>query len=76
MRVLLFYISIFIFVVGLMSMLFLNPTSPVWLWTGVIFCTVSGIVTAAFLSCVSPPPKREETVPLKTREIDSDVVEL
>jgi hypothetical protein len=75
MRVELFYCAVFLFMTGLLSLLFLNSRSPNWMVLLALFCMVSGGIVAAVSSCVFPQSHREEAKPLKTRETDQDVSE-
>jgi hypothetical protein len=70
MRVLLFHCAVFLFMVGLVSLLFLNGHSPTWLVILVIFSMISGGISAAILSCVVPERRHEEMEPLKPPEIE------
>jgi len=74
MRILLFYISVFLFMVGLFTLIAIGNSPSPWQIGLVGVFTISGVGMAAFLSCVSPPPKLEEMVPLTTREIDPGAV--
>jgi multisubunit Na+/H+ antiporter MnhC subunit len=73
MRVLLFNCAVLLFMIGLVSLLFLNAHSPTWLSVLVVFSMISGGVSAAILSCVVPERRHEEMEPLKPPEIERAV---
>ena len=75
MRVLVFYCAVFLFMAGLLSLLFLNSRSPNWMVLLALICMVSGGIIAAVSSCVFPQSHREEEEPSKTRETDQGVSE-
>lgn len=68
MRTLLFYMSILLFVTGLVSLIVIGTTPPPWqIWLA-SSCTIFGVSSAAFLSCVVPDAALGETVPLTRSE--------
>lgn len=68
MRTLLFYISILLFMAGLVSLIIIGTTPPPWqIWLA-SSCAIFGVLSAAFLSCVVQDAARAETVPLTRSE--------
>ena len=69
MRTLLFYMSIVFFMIGLFSLILVGTTASEWqIWLA-SFCTAIGFTLAAYISCVIPDTRLEETVPLTRPEV-------